>query len=173
MEKHQEVKDTNKIANLQYVNFDIINEPWNKYKLSDGSILKSKFVLINVLTDKDFKENVKKSHIDKKDAIGLTMQSHNVVGVEVPENLRGPADNKIYSKQELRAAIVEDDLDTETLSETWNSYNVEGEITLKIKSTPIRVSRTNKFDSYGIPTYLYDFSADFKVNPSEKSKKVE
>jgi hypothetical protein len=146
-----------------YLHFEPVKEQWNRYKLSDGSILKSKFILISLLGDTDFEQKLLKS--TKESPVGVQLQSQNVVGVEAPENNRGAPDKKNYSIEELEASVIELDLDTETISETWNSYNVEGKISLKIKSSPIRVRKTDKFDNQGIPIYMYNFALDIKVNP--------
>jgi hypothetical protein len=167
MADQQKIEDTSKLTKpFDYLSFDVVKECWNRYKLNDGSILKSKFILINILGVKDFKERIKKTQADKQTIkLDLQMQSYNVVGVEAPENIRGAADNKIYSLQELEASIVENDLDFETVSETWNTYNVEGKLILKIKSSLVRVRKTNKFEAQGIPVYMYDFSAESIGNP--------
>lgn len=169
MKDEQKSKDTNQSPQpLAFLSFEVVKERWSRYKLSDGSVVKSKFILINILGEKNFQEQVKKSQTEKKEVkLGLQMQSYNVVGVEVSDNMRGPPDHKKYSVQELEASVVENDLDLEIISESWNSYNVAGKVILKIKSTPISIDKTSKFDSQGIPIYIYNFSADIKATPIE------
>jgi len=149
-----------------FVDFKVKREEWNKYKLEDGSILKIKFVLINVLMEKDFEEKIKAAR-EKKERVklGFGIQSKNVVGVEVPHELRGNPSTKIYTLDELRAAIVKEDLEiTEVITQRWNIYELaDGMFEMKVRNSPINISRTNKFDIYGIPIYLVDSTADIKI----------
>lgn len=146
-----------------FCNFKVTREKWNKYKLSDNSILKTKFVLINIIAEKDYKKKLETRTRNKKIAIGIGIKSHNVTGIEAPENLRGKPAKKSYSMKELRSSAVEEDLDIEVIKETWNEYKLEDKGTIKIKNSPINVSRTNKYDGHGLPIYLIDFTADIKI----------
>lgn len=96
--------------------------------------------------------------------IGIGIQSSYVAGIEAPISLRGKSEKRSYSTEELRSSIVEDDLDIEIIEETWNEYKLEDKGTIKIKSSPINVSRTNKLDKYGIPIYLVNSSVDMKID---------
>jgi len=149
-----------------FVDFKVKREQWNKYKLEDGSILKTKFVLINVLMEKDFEEKIKTARAKKeKVKLGFGIQSKNVVGVEVPPKLRGEPSTERYSSDELRASVVEEDVEViEVITQRWNVYDLaNGVFEMKVRNSPINVSRTNKFDVYGIPIYLVDSTADIKI----------
>jgi hypothetical protein len=39
---------------LEELDFEIVREPWNKYKLSDGTILRSKTVVTKIYKTKKF-----------------------------------------------------------------------------------------------------------------------
>lgn len=151
-----------------FADFEVVREGWNKYKLEDGSILKSKFVLIHIIMEKNYKEIIEKAKTKKGLTIKLALQSRNVVGVESPMKLRGEPDTKTYTTRELRSFIAKEDLDFETLTERWNIYKLENGITVKIRNAPIRISRTSKFDSQGLPIYLIDSTADVKVTLPKK-----
>jgi len=153
------------LADLEYVDFEVERESWNKYRLKDGAILKTKFVLISALAEKGFKDKIKRSKTEKGVGIGFTFQSSNVIGVEVPPGLMGEPNTAHYSPQELEASVVEDEIDFETVAESWNAYRLNDEIYMKVRNSPIRVRRTNKSDSRGVPIYLVDFTADVKVLP--------
>jgi hypothetical protein len=157
------------LTDFEYVDFEVERENWNKYRLKDGAILKTKFVLINVLAEKGFKEKIKRAKTEMGIGVGFTFQSSNVIGVEAPPNLIGNPTNVHYSPQELEKSVVEDEIDFETISESWNSYklNVNGEIYMKVRNSPIRIRRTDKFDSRGVPIYLVDFTADVKIFPKK------
>jgi hypothetical protein len=155
------------LADLEYVDFEVEKENWNKYRLKDGAILKTKFVLINVLAEKGFKEKIKRAKTEKGIGIGFEFQSSNVIGVEIPPNLMGEPTASHYSPQELEASVVEDEIDFETVAESWNAYKLNDGIYMKVRNSPIRIRRTNKFDSRGVPIYLVDFTADVKVFPKK------
>jgi len=163
-----------------YADFEVVRERLNKYKLEDNSILKTKFVLINVILEKTLDEAVKEFEIliekGKKPEglkMGIGFQSRNIMGIEAPRRLRGEPSSKTYKIEELRASIVKDDLDFEVSEETWNSYKLKNGITLKIRSSPISVSRTSKFDIRGTPIYVVDFGADIKMDlPTRVKEKI-
>jgi len=151
-----------------FVNLEVVREGWNSYKLEDGSILKTKFVLINVIMEKNFKQKIEKARTEKGLGLGLGISSHNVIGVEAPIELRGEPSTKACSLDELRASVVKEDMDFDVIKETWNVYKLEEGIMMKARSSPINVSRTSKFDMHGLPIYLVDFTADVKVSLPKK-----
>jgi hypothetical protein len=156
------------LLDLKPIEFEVEKEVWNRYRLEDDAILKTKFVLINVFAEKDFEEKVEKIEKGEKNVkVGFEFQSSNVVGVTVPLNLLGEPSNQQYPLQELEASVIKDEMDFETITESWNIYKLEGGIILKVRNSPIRVRRTNKFDSRGIPIYLVDFVADVKFVPKK------
>lgn len=146
-----------------FVDFKVVREGWNKYKLEDDTILKTKFVLINVMMEKNYKKIMERAKTKKGLKIGFGFKSQNVIGVEVPIKLRGEPDTKKHTIEELRSFIVKEDIDFEPLKEIWNVYNLENGITIKVRNSPISVSRTSKFDDRGLPIYLVDSTADVKV----------
>jgi len=154
-----------KTSDFKYVSFVVKKEPWNRYKLEDKSILKTKFILINVTMAKTLDEVLKEREKNKKLVeIGMGIQSRNVVGVEVPNELRGKPTPE-YTQEELRSSIVEEDLDFEILNgEYWNEYQLENGIRLKVKNTLMNVAKTSKFDDTGAPIYLVDGVATIKAS---------
>jgi len=158
-----------KTSDHKYVSFVVKKEPWNKYKLEDKSILKTKFILINVTMTKSLDEVSEEWEKNKKPVeIGMGIQSTTVVGVEVPTELRGTPTPII---EELRSSIIEEDLDFETLNgEYWNEYQLENRIKLKVKNTLINVAKSSKFDSMGAPIYLVDGSVSIKASLPKSTK---
>jgi len=158
------------LLDLESAEFEVEKEVWNRYRLEDNAILKSKFVLINVFAEKGFKEKIRlklKAKTEKEDKVGFEFQPSNVVGVVVPRNLIGGPSNQRYSPQELESSVVKDEMDFETITESWNVYKLEDGVLLKVRSSPLRVRRTSKFDSRGMPIYLVDFVADVKIVPKK------
>lgn len=82
------------------------------------------------------------------------VQTHNVIGIMVPDNLMGTPAKREYTPKELFDSIVAGDMKFEIIEESWNEYRLKDGITLKIKPTLVKVSRTDKFDRKGEPIYL-------------------
>jgi hypothetical protein len=146
-----------------FVNFEVVREEWNRYRLEDETILKAKFVLTSIMMEKNYKEIMERAKTEKGLKMRCGFNSRSVIGVEAPVRLRGDPDIKTYTIEELRASIAKEDIDFEPLKETWNAYKLENGITIKVRNAPISVSRTSKFDSLGLPIYLVDWTADVKV----------
>jgi hypothetical protein len=166
-----EIQDKSALArkpmtDFEYVDFEVEKEPWNKYRLEDKSILKTKFVLINIFAEKGWIQKVQRIK-GSKDKVGIAvrLQPTNVTGVQVPPNLFGPPTSGNYTIQEIASSIVKNDLDIEVIAESWNVYRLPESFVVKVKSSPVNVARTSKFDSEGVPIYLIDFSADMKIGP--------
>jgi len=146
-----------------FVNFEVVREGWNVYKLEDGSLLKTKLVFIDVMAEKDFREKIERAKTEKGVKSGIWFSSSNVVGVEAPLGLRGEPSTRTFSQDELRASVVKNDIDFEVIKETWNVYRLDKGIEVKARSSPINIARTSKFDSKGLPIYLVDSTVSIKV----------
>ncbi len=143
------------------IDFDVMREPWNKYELGDGSILKTKCILTKVH---------KRLTIGEKTA-SYGLDSQNVIVVyNVPPNLKGEPSKQTYGPKELESSIVQDDIRYTTISEEWNEYIAEDGTKVRLKSTVTKVSRTNKFDKNGNPRYLVRTSVLPQVKPPRRSR---
>jgi hypothetical protein len=151
----------------EFVDFEVIREGWNRYRLEDGSILKVKFILINAITEKNFAKIIKKTKPGKAQKVDFAIQPETVFGIEAPMNLRGEPDTKKYTETELLSSIVKKDIDFEAITETWNIYKLKNGLTLKVRNSPINVSRTSKFDERGLPLYVIESAADIKITLSQ------
>lgn len=142
------------------VDFKVKNEDWSIFQLEDGSILKAKFVLINVLAKRSGK------------GFEGSLQTQNVLGVFAPQDLRGKP-SEPYTKEELTKSVVQDDVDvTRVISQPWNEYELDNGLLLKIKIIPVHIARTSKYEKEGMPVYLVDTSALVKGKMLKKSKKI-
>jgi hypothetical protein len=144
-----------KVVSLE-LDFDILREPWNKYSLKDGSYIKSRFVLLKIKKDKPSAEGEQARY-------GFKGQNITVV-YNVPEELKGPPDQKGYSPEELGQSKQED-IRFDTLDEEWNEYILEDGTSVRIKDTIISVGRTDKTDRDGDPIYLVQHTQLFGVKP--------
>jgi hypothetical protein len=131
----------NNNMDFDYVDFETVGlgEPWNRYKLENGSIIKFKLVLIKVMPSKTGPKQ-------------YSVNTANVVGVESPRELRGaptlPMPKGTYNDFEKK------DLSFEIIKENWNEYELKDGSILKIKPAITAIDKTTSFDSHGEPVYV-------------------
>lgn len=125
------------------IEFEIIKEPWNKYKLEDSTIIKTRFILIHVV----------KEGVDESGGPIYNFNSDNVVGAVAPKELIGTPSNRTYTLEE-RMSSIEKELSFETIQEDWNEYKLADEVILKVKLVLIKVAKTSLRDGRGQPLYL-------------------
>lgn len=134
------------------VDFEILKEPWNKYEIADGSIVKTRFVLKKVEIQ-NLAENKSNFNID----------GQNLSVVYTNPELKGTPTNLLYSPIEIKNSVVKDELRYNTLAEEWNEYLLDDGTRLRLKSTVTKVSRTSKYDKFGDPIYLVDSNAIMEI----------
>ena len=126
---------------FDYIDFETVGlgEPWNLYKLENGSLIKFKLVLVKVIPNKNDPKN-------------YSLNTANVVGVESPRELRGaqtlPPAKGTYDDFEKK------DLNFEVIKESWNEYELKDGSILKIKPAITAIDKTTSFDSHGEPAYV-------------------
>jgi len=162
-------------SKINFIDFNIEKEQWNKYRIADGTELKARFVLQQVLVDKSMDElekELKSIEGDGSIAFGFGFKGNKLFTVEPPVNLRGNPDSNKYRVEELRESIVEEDIDFDTVNSSWNIYQLKNRISFKCRLLVTTVSRTNKFDDLGIPTYLIDSTLELKVTLPPKLERI-
>ncbi|MDK2939879.1 MAG: hypothetical protein PWQ51_2044 [Methanolobus sp.] len=118
---------------LKTIDYQVIKELWNLYELEDGSKLKLKLVLINVI-DED--------SVDGKGTKGFSLQTDTVVGAV-------PSDDVMDSP-----SIEEmDDIQYKEIETDWNEYRLENGVKLYIKPAISQVNRHGEKDHRGLPIY--------------------
>jgi len=136
------------------IDFKVIKEDWNLYKLNDGTLLKTKYVLIKV----------RREGPDELGSPSYGLNSSNVIGIISPKKLLGPPSPAV-SPKELPSFIVEDDVEFKAIKEDWNQYALDDGTILSIKLVLVKVARTSKFDSGGDPLYLVNTQPIVKPSP--------
>jgi len=152
------------LGKFKYVDFEVIKEPWNTYALEDGTRLRAKMVLTQILQEKKFDEK-------GRPIFGGTFEAQNLITAKVPEKLRRKPTRGGYSREELLKAVVKDDMEILDAKENWNEYKLADGVIIRIKNSVVRVSRTEKYNNKGEPIYLVDFSGVTKAKIPEKLKK--
>jgi hypothetical protein len=128
----------------EYLDFTVLKENWNIYKLEEDVLLKMKLVLIKVILE----------GIDENGNPGYGSNFNVVMGVIPPKSVLGKPSDKIYSPKEIFDAIsVEDVKVIETIKEDWNEYRLSDTSQLSIKLVLTKVSKTSLFDQKGEPIY--------------------
>ena len=142
-----------------HLDFDVVREPWNKYELADGAVLKTKTILTKV------RKQTRDEGGKQIESYSLEIQTISVILTDE----RGTPDTKVYSPQELQASIIKDDVRYTTLSEEWNEYVVDDGGRIRVKSTVARVSKSSKFDKNGEPVYWVESSNMAQIKPPIRS----
>lgn len=153
------------------IDFKVKREPWNIYKVEDGSILKAKFVLIMVHFEKDVDELISEikstGKIEKMEiGTGVNIKNQMLVGASAPNNLMGvPNERKGLN---YRDYIVEEDLDFEVIKENFFEYQLENGFNIKGKAVLMNIDRTSLYENSGMPIYLVDHTIEAKIKPPKK-----
>jgi len=143
------------------IDFKVINEEWNQFELEDGTIIRTKFVLVNIISKGQVRKGVYRG----------VFTLENVSGVFSPIGLRGPPGRK-YSVDELKKHITQRNLKfKQTLDGGWNEYETEKAI-FQVQTILRSVDKTSLFDSAGMPGYVLNFEHIITSKPKTKSIKV-
>jgi hypothetical protein len=131
----------------RFAEFEVLQEPWSKYRLSDGTILKSRFELLKVINF---------TGPDGKEGASIANQIVNVI--ESPVELMGePGGPKTVP--ELQKCIIQPKLRVDPLVQKPSAYLISGERLLLVRTAVTEVSRTTLYDSEGSPHYLITATA--------------
>lgn len=174
MSQQEQTIGTNNINKKLWAvsDFKIISETWDKHKTKDGSLLKARVILTSVRLETSLNEIEARVRAGEKPKIGLTFRTKNFFEIESPPELRGNPDTKQYSNEELRASITETDTDFNTIQQSWNSYELENGMTLKIRISIVQLNKTSKFDDRGMPVYFVESSVELKTELPDHLKEL-
>ena len=143
---------------MEELDFEIIEEHWTNYNLSDGSRLRSRIVLkkVSVLYSED--GSIKRVE---------TKQDTPLIIWKIPTEFHGEPDTKQYTKDQLTLHIDEE-LDYEPIgNENVSHYKIKTQnenLKIHLKLQLISVHRTLKFDEKGHPRYFCEALEDLRFN---------
>lgn len=160
------------LSKAKFIDFKTDREEWNKYRLSDETFLRARVVLNGVLMEKSLERLVKDVKPGEKLKLRLGFNLSILYAVEAPPKFRGTPDPKKYPPEELKASTIKKEVDFETMKATWNSYLFKNGIRIKARLSPVNISKTNKFDIYGMPIYVIDSVVDIKMELPERIEKI-
>lgn len=124
------------------IDFDVVREPWQRYELNDNTVVKSKLIITKIYK------------IAKNGKPSYTIDGQTVTVLLAPPESKGPPDNFRYSPQQLKEAVIQDDVKYITLAEEWHEYILDDGTKMRIKTTISGIKKTSKFDKDGEPIYL-------------------
>jgi hypothetical protein len=160
------------LKNADFLSFQPKREEWNLYKIEDESLIKARLILKSLLIEGSLEDIETQVKLGKKPILRLTFASQQIYAVEAPPNLRGTPESKTYSADDLRLSVTQKDMDYETIRETWNLYEADNGITLRLRISPTIISKTSKFESGGMPVYLIDANLEMKLDLPDHIQKL-
>ena len=138
------------------IDFEIIKEPWNKYQISDNSVLKTRTILkkIERITD------------GEKTSFNIDAQTLTVIYAD--PSLRGSPNPKKFTSEELMKSIDKPDMRYDTLSQEFNEYRLDDGTRFKIFSNVTGISRSTLKDAKGDPVYYVNSSNSIEIKGSNQ-----
>lgn len=128
----------------ELISLKTINEKWHIYELEDNTIIKTKFVLMNIVAYGE--ENELKKRL-------ANFASTNLVVVYSPKEIRGPKD-KAWTAQELEEHITGNNLKFRQIEDGgMNTYETEKSI-IQVEHRVAQIDNTSKYDKNGMPAYI-------------------
>jgi len=135
-------------AKLAPLEFEVIDEHWNVYLLSDGTKLKEKHVLLSI------------ARTDTYDALGRPIYQPFLFTLLVPlapEELRGEPSNVVPSPRALVDAGTEAVRVEKVEYDEPNIYRLEDGTTASFRITITSIKRSLKYyDHLGMPVYIVE-----------------
>lgn len=122
------------------LDFDVIREEWNKYRLVAGALVRAKASLSNVTAVEISGE---------KQEMSFTFKNAFYKDPSPDDKGTPSADSKITAED------VVETLGFEAISEPMNVYDVPGRCVILAKSKLKEIRKTRKFDSEGNRIYAY------------------
>jgi hypothetical protein len=148
-------------ALLHFEDFRIIKEGWNEYRLSDGTALKLRQVLVKV--NKHAQAQPGQPNFQVQASILL-------MAVHPPAELKGPPSVLQYTPQELSAFIIEPEMKYKTVHAVVNEYVTTSGIKILLQLASINVGKTNKYDANGDPQYLVNAQTGMQLLQEKQAR---
>ena len=146
------------MGNIRSIDFEIIKEPWNKYQISDNSILKTRTILKKI------------DRVMEGDKISFTMDAQTLTVIYADPTLKGTPNPKPVTNEEMMKSIDKPDMRYDTSSQEFNEYLLDDGTKIKIFSNVTAVSRTTLKDIHGDPVYRIQSANNIEIKPSKHYK---
>jgi flagellar basal body rod protein FlgF len=119
------------------LDFEVVEEGWNEYNLSDGSTLRIRPIVVKIF-------DTKQKDSEENPVVGIA--STNIVTAKVPSELK---DREVINESNDSKEYLE----FEAMKEIWNRYRVEDDFMLRVKLVVSQVFRTTERNQFGEPVY--------------------
>lgn len=142
------------IEKTPFLEYEAINEPWNVYKLKDGSTLRVRIIVSGILKESDN---------------SVAFQVKEVYNVIPNPKYLGVPSPPLKLGEKIEDYVEEEDIMIIDKTENWNTYRVPSEnLLVSVRGELVLISRTSRHDERGIPAYLVNIQLLFK--PKKKAK---
>ncbi len=131
--------------------FEIIKEPWNKYEISDGSVLKTRTVL----------KQIRREMENNKPRFSIDTQPFTVIHAEPA--LCGAKNDERVTQEDMAKAVDKDDMRYDTISQEFNEYVLDDGSKIKLYTNVTKISRTKINNSHGEPLYFVYVSSTMDI----------
>lgn len=131
------------------VDFDVIRENWHMYELEDGSVIRTKNVLMSIIDAGPSDEN-------EASAVGMRKYGFGARLLNVilsPKHLRGPK-GKTLPVSELEKLTVQRNLKFRQIKDGGRAEYETKNSKISISTRVKQVDKTSKFDQNGMPAYI-------------------
>ena len=127
----------------EYVDFDIVSEPWSTWRLSDGSRLRAKFVLLKV----------------REKGAGVFEFGSQLLTVVEPTHIMATPPTSPPSQSDVHASVEPISISFKPISRGIVKYRIKGKHVLQVELELTRVRRTTLYNVDGERIYLVDTHA--------------
>jgi len=146
------------VPDIKSIDFEIIKEPWQKYQISDGSVLRVRTILKKV------------ERVMEGDKIHFNVDGQTLTVIHADPALKGTKNDRPIGKNEIQKSIDKDDMRYDTLAQEFNEYILDDGTKIKIYTNITNISRTKLFDRTGDPVYVVSNSTTMDIKPSSQYK---
>lgn len=137
---------------MKSIDFEIIKEPWNKYQLSDNSIVKTRTILKRI------------DRVTKGEKTSFTMDAQTLTVIYAEPSLRGTPNKQKITENDLIKSIDKPNMRYDTIAQEFNEYYLDNGTKIKIFTNVTNVSRTTLKDNRGDPIYSIKSTNTIEVN---------
>jgi hypothetical protein len=125
------------------VDFNVVRENWSTYELDDGTIIRTKPVLMNIIDAGPSEDGKRK----------IVFSSQDLVAQFSPTTVRGPKDRR-FQTEELENYVTKPKVSFKQTKNGGDSiYETENSLVL-VRQTVNQIDKTSKYNSDGMPAYI-------------------
>lgn len=154
-------KTHNHCQDFEIVDIVSEKEDWSKYRLTDGTVLKVRAVLIKAIRLSSFDQQGKPIYDLNTQTITGTVPDKSILGKQ----------SASFTQEELSSSIVNSNIGFEVIQEPWNSYKLSDGTEIEVKTVLSAVSKSSKHAAYGEPIFMVNSSISIKTNIPIKLRK--